>query len=155
MKLLWVIGAVVVSVTMGFAQVSDLAQQHGLLAKDCKNIRGHAGRVVEEASQTELNCDVALAHAREAVKYLDGMEQRLQATKKMLSKDQLARVASHYAALEKGCSKMHDLCAKLQKQLTKDKPDRLEVKQLAMSLRKEMSGGYDVHEQMMKSLGLK
>lgn len=155
MRLLGIVGALVAWFAVAEAQPSNLAEEHSLLVKDCKNIRGHAGRVVEEASQSDLNRDVAHAHAEEVVKYLRQMEGRLATTKKMLKKEQLVRVTSHYKSLEQSCSKMQELSSKIEKELSKEKPDRLEVKKMATALRAEMSGGNDVHQKMMKALGLR
>ncbi|MEX2088685.1 MAG: hypothetical protein WEB62_02900 [Bacteroidota bacterium] len=141
--------------SLTIAQASDLAQQQELLTRDCKNVRGHAGRVVEETSQSDLNTDLARAHAGEVVKNLRLMEQRLQAIKKLYNKDQSTRVRAEQASMEKACEMLKNLSGRLEQELEKEMPDRLQARKIAMELRTEMNKGYDVHQQMKKKLGLK
>ncbi len=137
------------------AQVSELAQQHALLTSDCKAIRGHARRIVEEASATDLNTSVASAHCAEVVKALHSMEKRLQATKKLLNPKQAASVAAEYSALEKLCQRLKQQSAQLEQELAKDRPDKFLVRKLALDLRNEMSSGTEMHEKLKSKLGLK
>ncbi len=142
-------------VETGAAQTTELAQQHGLLTTDCKAIRGHAKRIVEEASAPELNTSVAAAHLGEVNKSLASMEKRLQGTRKLLTQDRLKLVASEYATLEKICTNLKSFSEKIEKEIAKEKPDRLLVKKLAADLRSEMMNGSQVHEQVMSKLGIK
>ena len=141
--------------SLTIAQASDLAQEQELLTRDCKNVRGHAGRVVEETSQSELNTDLARAHAGEVVKNLRLMEQRLKTSKKLYTKTQLTRVSAEQASMEKTCEMLKNLARRLEQELEKEKPDRLQARKIAMELRAEMNKGYDVHQRMKKNLGLK
>lgn len=140
---------------LAIAQASKLTQQQELLTRDCKNVRGHAGRVVEETSQSELNAALARAHAGEVVKNLRAMEQQLQSVRKLYSKEQLARVGADQTSMEKTCNTLKDLAARLEQELKKENPDRLQARKIAMELRAEMNKGYDVHQRMKKSLGMK
>ncbi len=137
------------------AQVSDLAQQHALLTSDCKAIRGHARRIVEEASAADLNTSVAAAHCGEVVKALLSMEKRLQGTKKLLNPKQASSVAAEYAALEKLCQRLKQLSTQLEQELAKDRPDKFLVRKLALDLRNEMSTGTEIHDKLKSKLGLK
>ncbi|GEM_PF-1679819 len=137
------------------AQKADLSQQIEQLTRDCKNIRGHAGRVVEEASQSELNKDLALAHAQEVVRNLELMERNLDETAKLLTNEQRKLVHQEHQSLKKTCERLKELSARLRTALSKEKPERLEVKKIAMDLRNEMSAGNEVHQRMKKKLGIK
>jgi transposase len=137
------------------AQVSELAQQHALLTSDCKAVRGHARRIVEEASAADLNTSVAAAHCGEVVKALHSMEKRLQSTKKLLSPKQATSVAAEYAALEKLCQRLKRVSAQLEQELAKDQPDRFLVRKMALDLRNEMSTGSEIHEKIKSKLGVK
>ncbi|HXG38120.1 MAG TPA: hypothetical protein VNL36_05045 [Bacteroidota bacterium] len=137
------------------AQVSELAQQHALLTSDCKAIRGHAKRIVEEASASELNTSVASAHCGEVVKALGSMEKRLQGTKKLLDANQAKSVAAEYTALEKLCQRLKQLSRQIEQELAKDQPDKFLVRKLAYDLRNEMTAGSEIHETMKKKLGVK
>lgn len=141
--------------SLAIAQASELAQQQESLTRDCKNVRGHAGRVVEETSQPELNTDLARAHAGEVVKNLHAMEQRLQSVRKLYTKEQLVRVGANQTSMEKTCDTLKDLAGRLEQELKKENPDRLQARKIAMELRAEMNKGYDVHQKMKKSLGMK
>lgn len=137
------------------AQVSELAQQHALLTSDCKAIRGHAKRIVEEASASELNTSVASAHCGEVAKALSSMEKRLQGTKKLLDANQAKSVAAEYTALEKLCQRLKQLSRQIEQELAKDQPDRFLVRKLAYDLRNEMTSGSEIHETMKKKLGVR
>jgi hypothetical protein len=137
------------------AQKANLSRQLEQLTRDCKNIRGHAGRVVEEASQSELNKDLALAHAQEVVRNLELMERNLDATARLLTNEQHKLVRQEQESLEKTCERLKELSTRLRAALSKEKPDRLEVKKIAMELRNEMSAGNEVHQRMKKKLGMK
>lgn len=141
--------------SLASAQPSELAQEQELLTRACKNVRGHAGRVVEETSQSELNTDLARAHAGEVVKNLRAMEQQLQSIRKLYTKEQLGRLGVDQASMEKTCDTLKDLAGRLEQELKKENPDRLQARKLAMELRAEMNKGYDVHQRMKKSLGMK
>lgn len=136
-------------------QPSELAVQQEMLARDCKNVRGHAGRVVEETSQSDFNTDLARAHAGEVVKNLKAMEQRLQSIRTLCTKEQLGRIASEQASLEKTCVLLQDLAGRLEKELGKEAPDRLAARKMSIEVRNEMTKGNEVHLQMKKKLGLK
>lgn len=137
-----------------FAQDTDLARQHSLLTTDCKNIRGHAGRIVAEASERQLNRDVALAHLGEVAKFHELMEKQLVTSKKLLTAGDLKVVAAEYKSLEATCSAIGKLVEKLQKEFEKSEPDKLAIRDMAVKLRSEMSDGYDVHERLKKKLGI-
>ncbi len=140
---------------LAIAQAPELTQQQELLTRDCKNVRGHAGRVVEEASQSELNAALARAHAGEVIKNLRAMEQQLQSVRKLYTKEQLGLVGAEHASMEKTCATLKDLAGRLEEELKKENPDRLQTRKIAMELRAEMNKGYDVHQRMKKSLGMK
>ncbi len=137
-----------------YSQNPDLARQLSLLTTDCKNIRGHAGRIVAEANQTAFNADVARAHLDEIAKFHALMEQQLEGSKKLLQASEMKLVGAEYKSLEKTCSVIGGLVEKLQKEFQKDEADRSTVRDVASSLRAEMSSGYDVHERLKKKLGI-
>ena len=137
-----------------FGQTSELAKQHSLLTTQCKNIRGHAGRIVAETGEATLNKDVASAHLDEIAKFHTQMELQIASSKKLLSAGQSKSVSAEYKSLEKTCSAIGELVGKLKKELEKKEPVQLTVRQLASKLRSEMSGGYDVHERLKKKLGI-
>jgi len=138
-----------------FAQTPDLAGYHSILTVDCRNIRGHAARIVGEASEATLNKDVAEAHLAEVAKYHDQMETTLRDSKKALSARQLKAVKVEYASLEKICTNVGKLVERLQAEFSKDKPRQLTIRELASELRNEMTSGYRLHEIMKKKLGLR
>jgi regulator of replication initiation timing len=137
-----------------FGQNSELAKQHSLLTTQCKNIRGHAGRVVAEAGQATLNKDVAAAHLDQIARNHTQMELQIASSKKLLDAGQLKSVSAEYMSLEKTCSSIGDLITKLRKEFEKNEPARLTVRKLAEKLRSEMSAGYDVHERLKKKLAI-
>jgi hypothetical protein len=151
----WCIVLVLLVVATTPAQVSELAQQHAQLTSDCKAIRGHAKRIVEEASAAELNTSVASAHLGAAVKSLGSMEKRLQGTKKLLNADQRKLVSAEYSALEKLCSRLKLLSERLAQELAEQNPDRFAVRKLAFDIRSEMTTGSEIHEKIKNKLGLK
>lgn len=155
MKLLCCIVALVFIAELSLAQTTELAQQHGLLTADCRAIRGHSKRIVEEASQPDLNTSVAVAHLGEVIKSLTSMEKRLQGTKKLLSAGRLKLVASDYTALEKICVKLKNLAEQLEKEFAKGDADRFLVRKLASDLRSGMTDGSQIHEQVKSKLGVK
>lgn len=132
----------------------DLAGFHSTLTTDCRNIRGHASRIVAEASASELNKEVAQAHLAQVAKYHDQMDLTLKQSKKSLSAQQLKAVVAEYESLEKTCAAIGEFVRKLQAELAKDDPDRMSVREIASKLRTQMSAGYDVHERLKKKLGL-
>lgn len=138
-----------------FAQTPDLAGYHSILTVDCRNIRGHAARIVGEASARTLNKDVAEAHLAQVEKYHDQMETTLRDSKKALSARQLKAVKVEYASLEKICTNVGKLVKRLQVEFSKDKPKKLTIRELASKLRNEMTSGYRLHENMKKKLGLR
>lgn len=154
MKYRWIIYVSVLFSFIGAAQVAELSQQHAVLTKDCKSIRGHTGRVIAEADEPELNRDVALAHAREVIKSVLSLEKRLAATKKLLTPEQLKKVSGHYSFLEKTCAKLKDLSAQLEKELSKENPSRAAVKRLAAVLRTEITEGNKEHQLLKKKLDI-
>lgn len=137
-----------------FSQTSELTKQHSLLTTQCKNIRGHAGRIIAEADEAKLNRDVASAHLDEIAKYHTQMELQITSSKKLLDAGQLKSVAAEYKSLEKTCSSIGDLVVKLRKEFEKKEPAGPTVRNLAKTLRSEMSTGYDVHERMKKKIGI-
>jgi transposase len=155
MRLLWCIVLALLVVESTPAQRSELAQQHALLTSDCKAVRGHARRIVEEASASDLNTSVASAHCGEVVKALTSLEKRLQGTKKLLDANQAKSVAAEYAALEKLCQRLKHLSTQLEQELSKNQPDRFLVRKLALDLRNEMTSGSEIHENIKNKLGVK
>lgn len=137
------------------SQVSNLFQEHVLLTRDCKQIKGHAGRVIAEASEIELNTDVALAHAKEISKNLTLMENHLNQAKKFLTADQLKKVQIHHDALAKSCLRLANICKQVLEELMKEKPDRSAVKKLGTDLRNEISFASDHHESLKRKIGMK
>ena len=138
-----------------YGQQSILVQEHELLTRDCRMIRGHSRRVVEEASATDLNSSVAAAHLGEIAKSLHAMEKRLKETKKYLSPAQLKLVDPEYTALEKICVKLNELTVQLEREFNKEEPDKFRVRKLALELREVMASGSEQHESMKRKLGLK
>lgn len=138
-----------------FAQVSDLFQEHALLTRDCKLVKGHANRVIAEATEHELNRDVALAHAEQIAKSLDDMQQRLQQARKMLKEDQRKAVLVHQTAIEKSCEKLHEMYNNLEKELEKQNPDRLKVRKIAIDLRNEITLATEHHASLKRKIGMK
>lgn len=155
MKLFRILVGMLVVVQVGGAQTSDLAKEHTLLTTDCKAIRGHAKRIVEEASAAELNTSVAAAHLGEVIKSLSSMEKRLQGTKKLLNADQAKLVSAEYSALEKLCTRLKGMCEKLEQELAKQNPDRFVVRKLAFDIRNEMTSGSEIHDKLKSKLGVK
>lgn len=137
------------------AQSARLIEGHTLLTNDCKNIRGHAGRIVAEASASTLNKDVAEAHLQEVVKYLQAMEKRLKDSKQLITPEQLKAVAPRYSSLEKTCLRLKKYSSGLQEEFANPHPDKSKIKSLATSLRNEMSSGKDVHDLLKRELGLR
>ena len=136
------------------AQTTELSKQHSLLTTQCKSIRGHAGRIVAESSESSLNREVAAAHLGEIAKFRDQMEQQLASSKKLLNAEMLKSVSAEYESLEKTCATIEELAGKIRRELEKKEPARSVVRELAVRLRSEMTGGYEVHEKMKKKLGL-
>jgi hypothetical protein len=138
-----------------YGQPSILVREHELLTRECRMIRGHSKRVVEEASAADLNTSVARAHFREVKKSLTAMEKRLQQTKALLSPDQLKAVSSEYAALEKICTRLKNLVGELEKEFAKDHPEKSRVRAFASNLQSEMTTGSEYHTRMKAKLGIK
>jgi len=136
-------------------QGNELAQEHALLVRDCKFIKGHAGRVVAEASEAELNRDVALAHAEQIAKSLKDMEWHLEQAKKLLKPDQLKLVRQHHELLAKSCETLKKTSESLEKELNKSAPDRLTVRKIATNLRKEITTAAEYHDALRAKLGIK
>lgn len=141
--------------SLTISQVSNLFQEHALLTRDCKQIKGHAGRVIAEASEPELNTDVALAHAEEISKSLTLMENHLNKAKKLLTSDQTKKVDTHHNALAKSCLRLSNIYKQLLEELMKEKPNRSTVKKLATDLRNEISFASDHHESLKRKIGMK
>ncbi len=137
------------------AQSAKLIEEHTLLTNDCKNIRGHSGRIAAEAGAAAFNHDVAAAHLNEVVKYLQAMEKRLKGTKQLIAPQQLKAVAPRYSSLEKTCARLKEYSSSLQEEFAKPNPDKAKIKSLATSLREEMNSGKNVHDLLKRELGLK
>jgi hypothetical protein len=137
------------------SQPARLIEEHTLLTNECKNIRGHAGRIVAEASEPVLNKDVAEAHLKEVLRYLRSMERRLKETKELLTPAQLKIVSPHYASLEKTCARLKEYTTKLEEEFARPRPEKGRIKSLATSLRNEMSVGKETHDRLKRDLGLK
>ncbi|MBI2620379.1 MAG: hypothetical protein HYW57_09875 [Ignavibacteriales bacterium] len=136
------------------AQSPDLSRHHSVLTTDCKSIRGHAGRIVAEAGETDLNRDVAVAHLDQIEKYHAEMEERLKIIKGLLTPAQWKLVEREHKSLETVCSTLRGLIKSLKEEFENKNPDKSTVRGLAIKLRTEMSGGNDVHERMKKKLGI-
>ncbi|MBM4168614.1 MAG: hypothetical protein FJ215_05600 [Ignavibacteria bacterium] len=155
MRSLIVFALLVLVAAVSYSQSNALAQEHALLVKDCKLIKGHAGRVVAEASEPELNRDVALAHAEQIAKSLKDMEWHLEQAQKLLKPDQLKLVKQHHELLAKSCETLKKNSESLEKELNKSNPDRLTVKKLATALRQEMTTASGYHDALRAKLGIK
>jgi uncharacterized protein YpuA (DUF1002 family) len=142
------------SVSLLSAQSSDLASLHSSLTTACKSIRGHAGRIVAEASEAELNKDVAQAHLREVAHYQEEMEENLKSAQPLLTAAQRKATDAEHKALEKVCETVKDLVRKLEKEFTAAKPERRAIRELATKMRNEMTYGKEVHDQLKKKLGI-
>ncbi|MBI4419143.1 MAG: hypothetical protein HY563_10225 [Ignavibacteriales bacterium] len=142
------------SVSLLSAQSSDLASLHSSLTTACKSIRGHAGRIVAEASETELNKDVAQAHLREVAHYQEEMEENLKSAQPLLTATQRKATDAEHKALEKVCETVKDLIRKLEKEFAAAKPERRAIRELATKMRNEMTYGKEVHDQLKKKLGI-
>ncbi len=136
------------------AQSPDLSRHHSILTTDCKSIRGHAGRIVAEASESSFNRDVAAAHLEQIESYHSEMRERLQVVRRLLSQPQWKQVEREYQSLETTCSILDGYISALKKEFGGENPDKDRIRELAVKLRSEMSGGYDVHERMKKKLGI-
>jgi len=137
------------------AQSQQLVQEHSLLTKDCKRVRGHAQGIFKEASQSTLNKDVALAHASEVSKSLKEMEARLKRSKELLTPDQTDRVSKECGALEGLCMELQETVSEIEKELAKEKPDRIKVRNLSKDVRDKMRHGSDQHDLLKRKLGIK
>lgn len=136
------------------AQSPDLASLHSSLTTDCKSIRGHAARIVAEASETEMNTDVALAHLREVMRYQTGMEQHLKSSHALLTTSQRKAVEAEQKALETICATIKDLAGKAEKEFAGAAADRRAIRGLATTMRNEMTRGKDIHDLLKKKLGI-
>ena len=141
--------------TLVFSQSEQLIAEHAALTSDCKSVRGHAQGIVSEASQSELNRDVALAQAQEVSKALESMADRLASTKKLLTATQSKSVASQYKTLEALCDDLRKECASIEKELSKAHPDRIKVRNMAVDLRIKMKNGSAEHDLIKKKLGIR
>jgi uncharacterized protein (UPF0335 family) len=139
---------------LAFAQSNKLLAEHSALTSDCKSVRGHAQGIVSEASQSELNRDVALAQAEEVEKALKSMKERLETTKDLLSPEQLKSVANNYKVLEGLCADLQQEIGDILVELHKDKPDRIKVRNMAVDLRTKMKNGSAEHDLIKKKLGI-
>lgn len=136
------------------AQSPDLSRHHSGLTTDCKNIRGHAGRIIAEASETSLNRDVAAAHLEQIEQYHREMRERLQIIRRLLSPAQWTQVEKEHQSLEKTCTVLDGIIKSLKKEFSGNVQDQQRIRELAVRLRGEMSSGYEVHERMKKKLGI-
>ena len=143
------------STTLAFGQSEKLTAEHAALTSDCKSVRGHAQGIVSESSQSELNRDIALAQANEVTKALESMEKHLATTKKLLTPDQLKALAGHYDFLEELCADLHEQIGEIVAELEKSKPDKIKVRNLAVSLRTKMKNGSAEHDLIKKKLGIR
>jgi hypothetical protein len=141
--------------TLALAQEAKLISEHAALTSDCKAVRGHSHGIVSEASQAELNKDVAVAQAEEVHKSLLSMKKRLETTKKLLTPDQLKTVKGHYEMLEELCADLQVQITAIKKELAKPKPDRIEVRNMAVKLRTQMRDGSAEHNVLKKKLGIR
>ncbi|MEX1139195.1 MAG: hypothetical protein WEB33_07470 [Bacteroidota bacterium] len=137
-----------------FAQTSDLAGLQSKLTVDCKSIRGHATRIVAEATTQEFNHDVAAAHLNQVDKYQAAMEVDLKATSDLLNKEQREKVNSEMKFLLQTCKRVGEGVRALQKEFDKKNPDISAVRQTAAEIRNHMTQGAEVHERMKKKLGI-
>lgn len=155
MKQFLFIVAVLVISDLLYPQSTRLIELHNGLTNDCKNIRGHAGRIVAEASEPTLNKDVAEAHLKEVKRYLQSMEQQLKESKELLTPQQRKSVSAHYAVLEKTCTRLKEYTSSLEEEFARPRPDKNKIKALATDLRNEMTAGKEVHDRLKRDLGLK
>lgn len=136
-------------------QSPQLASEHAELTGACKRVRGHAQRIVEEASQSALNQDIAKAHAAEVASSLKTMEQRLKNSRKLLTAKQVQLVAKEHDALEAVCASLQELCARIEEELGRADPDRIQIRNWAVELRKQMGEGNQTHAQLKKKLNIR
>jgi hypothetical protein len=153
MKISCVVAVTVLVAGSAFAQ-SKLANEHDKLTSDCKSVRGHAHRIVEEASVMDLNVDVARAHAGQVVKSLQSMEERLRTAKTIMTAAQQKQVAAEQKLLEEACKRLQAVTKKIEAELSNDAPDRLQIRKWAMEMRDEMTKSSEIHRAMKKKLGL-
>ena len=154
MKALFVVVLLVASCSFALAQSDELISEHNQLTTDCRSVRGHAQAIVVEASQAELNVEVAQAHAKEVVDHLASMKELLPSSKKLLSSAQLKKVKAEYASLEKTCEELQKMGKELTDELDKEKPDEEKVRKIAFDMRTQMNDGYRVYLQVKHKLGL-
>lgn len=154
MKSLSLILTLGVTASLVFAQSPDLAGIHSGLTTDCKSIRGHAARIVAEASKSELNVDVARAHLDQVAHYQKEMENHLKSAHALLDTTQRTSLETEHKALERVCLAVKDLVENIRKEFAKAKPDRHAIRELAVKMRNEMTYGKDVHDLLKKKLGI-
>lgn len=143
-----------VTASLVFAQSSDLAGLHSSLTTDCKSIRGHAARIVAEASESQFNVDVARAHLGQVARYQEKMEEHLKAARELLTPAQQNTFDTEHKALERVCSTVKDLVETMEKEFSVAKPDRRVIRELAVKMRNEMTRGKDIHDLLKKKLGI-
>ncbi|MEP0822850.1 MAG: hypothetical protein HRF44_08365 [Ignavibacterium sp.] len=154
MKSLSLLLALGATATLVFAQSPDLAGLHSSLTTDCKSIRGHAARIVAEASESELNVDVARAHLNQVARYQEEMEKHLNSARSLLSPVQRKAVEAEHKALERVCSTVKELVGRMENEFAMARPDRRTIRELALKMRNEMTYGKDVHDLLKKKLGI-
>lgn len=154
MRAILLVGFFLITPLCAATQSSELRIEQQYLTDNCKSMREYATKIAAEANKPELKREVALVHSKEVMNYLNLIEQRMKATKNLLSNEQLKTVAQEFGFMERGCSTIRELAKLLQKELEKRSPDHASVKKLAAELRMEMAGLYNIHELAKKKLGL-
>jgi hypothetical protein len=136
------------------AQAADLASLQSKLTIDCKSIRGHATRIVAEASGQEFNHDVAAAHLSQVAKYQASMEADLKATDKLLTDEQRKIVGAEMAFLLETCKQVGNGVRTLQKEFDSENPNTAAIRKIAGDIRNEMTQGAETHDRLKKKLGI-
>lgn len=137
-----------------FAQSADLAGLQSKLTVECKSIRGHANRIVAEATAQDFNRDVAEAHLSQVARYQSAMDADLRATRDLLTDEQKKRINTELASLLETCKRVGQGVRDLQREFEKDNPNVETVRSAAFKIKNDMTQGAEVHDRLKKKLGI-
>lgn len=137
-----------------FAQSADLAGLQSKLTVECKSIRGHANRIVAEATAQDFNRDVAEAHLSQVARYQSAMDADLRATSDQLTDEQKKLINTELTSLLETCKQIGQEVRDLQKEFAKDRPNIEAIRRSAVKIKGEMTHGAEVHDRLKKKLGI-
>lgn len=144
---------VVIPLTL-FSQDSDLAALQSKLTVDCKSIRGHASRIVAEASAPEFNHDVTMAHLEQVARYQEEMEKDLKATTGLLTPAQGKATEGEISFLSSTCQSVKKIVLDLRSLLSTGSPNTDAIRRLALKLKNDMTLGAETHGKLKRKLGI-